>query len=111
MENPPVSAPLTLHLYCRIDVVITDAHALTDGAVAELHAADVDWSKEDDDLQAATAELRGSVAFSLGAVADVGRLVDGVPGVEFRGGVCWAEPGPPRETFAPAGQQEGRQQP
>ncbi|MEU5786136.1 hypothetical protein ABZ754_00215 [Micromonospora purpureochromogenes] len=105
MENPPVSAPLTLHLYCRVDVLITDTQALTDRAVAELRDADIDWSKEDDDLESATAELRGSVAVSLGAVADISRMIEGAPGVEFRGGLCWAEPGPPREMFTPASQQ------
>ncbi|MFF0656591.1 hypothetical protein [Micromonospora tulbaghiae] len=102
MENVHASAPLALHLYCRVDVLVTDAGALTDHAVAELRDADVDWSAEDDDLESAAGELRGSIADSLGAVADISRLIEGVPGVEFRGGWCRAEPGPPpREIPAP----------
>ncbi|MDX5460174.1 MULTISPECIES: hypothetical protein [Micromonospora] len=101
MENLHVSAPLALHLYCRVDVLVTNAEALTDRAVAELRDADVDWSTEDDDLESAVGELRGSVADSLGAMVDISRLIEGVPGVEFRGGWCRAEPGPPREIPAP----------
>ena len=101
MENPHTSAPLTLHLYCRVDVLVTDAEALADRAVAQLRDADVDWSTEDDDLESAAGELRGSITESLGAVADISRLIAGVPGVEFRGGWCQAEPGPPREIPAP----------
>ncbi|TDB74795.1 hypothetical protein [Micromonospora sp. KC723] len=103
MDSPPTPAPLTLHLYCRIDVLVADPRALVDRAVAELRQASVDWSEEDDDLESASAELRGDVALSLGAVADISRVIEGVPGVEFRGGWCGAEPGPPRETFAPGG--------
>ncbi|MEV6811531.1 hypothetical protein [Micromonospora sp. NPDC051296] len=103
MDHPPPPAPLTLHLYCRVDVVVTDPQALVDRAVAELRDADLDWSEEDDDLDSATAELRGSIAASLGAVADISRVAEGVPGVEFRGGRSWVEPGPPREITPPVG--------
>ncbi|WP_176921730.1 hypothetical protein [Micromonospora sp. WMMB235] len=101
MENPHASTPFALHLYCRVDVLVTDAEALTDRAVAQLRDADVEWRTEDDDLESAVGELRGSVADSLGAVVDIGRLIEGIPGVEFRGGWCRAEPGPPREMPAP----------
>ncbi|MET9299459.1 hypothetical protein ABZX66_09055 [Micromonospora aurantiaca] len=101
MENPHASVPLALHLYCRVDVLVTDAEALADHAVAELREAEIDWSAEDDDLESAVGELRGSIADSLGAVADISRLIEGVPGVEFRGGWCRAEPGPPREIPVP----------
>lgn len=105
MENPPASAPFTLHLYCRVDVLVTDTETLTNRAVAEMRDAEIDWSKEDDDLESATAELRRDVALSLGAVTDISRMIEDVPGVEFRGGLCWAEPGPPREMFSPTSQQ------
>lgn len=96
------SRPLTLHVYCRIDVVVTDPQALIERAVAELRAADIDWSTEEDDLESASAELRADLPLSLAAVADISRVVDGVPGMAFRGGRCWAEAGPPREPFHPA---------
>ena len=101
VENPHASTPLPLHLYCRLDVLVTDLEALTDRAVAELRDADVDWLTEDDDLDSAVAELHGSITASLGAVVDISRLIDGVPGVEFRGGWCRAEPGSPRDIAAP----------
>ncbi|MCO1596365.1 hypothetical protein M8C17_14485 [Micromonospora sp. RHAY321] len=93
------SKPVTLHLYCRVDVVVTDPAAVADFAVAELRAADIDWSEEDDDLDSAAAELRGELTTSLASVVDISRVVEGVPGVEFRGGRCWAEPGPRRDVF------------
>ncbi|WP_194822382.1 hypothetical protein [Micromonospora sp. S-DT3-3-22] len=92
-----------LQLYCRIDVTVTDPTALTDHAVAELHAADVDWAQEENDPPSASAELRADLTRALASVADVTRVVDTIPGVEFRGGVCWAETGPPRASFAPTG--------
>ncbi|MEV4845721.1 hypothetical protein AB0K20_21210 [Micromonospora matsumotoense] len=94
-----------LQLYCRIDIAVTDPAALTDHAVAELRAADIDWAQEEDDLPSADAELRGDLTLALASVADLTRVVDGAPGVEFRGGVCWAETGPPRASFAPTGGQ------
>ncbi|MFY1625885.1 hypothetical protein ACN268_22220 [Micromonospora sp. WMMD735] len=84
-----------LRLYCRIDVTVTDPAALTGHAVAELCAADIDWTQEEDDLPSASAELRADLTRALASVADVTRIVDGVPGIEVRGGVCWAETGPP----------------
>ncbi len=91
MDSSPTPEPLTVHLYCRIDVVVTDPQALTDRAVAELRAADIDWSTEEDDLESAAAELAGSVPLSLSAVADISRVIEAVPGVEFRGGACRPE--------------------
>ncbi|MET8090040.1 hypothetical protein [Micromonospora sp. NPDC005220] len=93
------SAPLTMHLYCRVDVVVTDPAAVTGQAVAELRAADIDWSAEEDDLDTAVVELRANLAASLASVVDISRLSDGVPGVEFRGGLCWGEQSPPRVAF------------
>ncbi|MFI9640348.1 hypothetical protein ACIG87_09790 [Micromonospora sp. NPDC051925] len=91
-----------LQLYCRVEIAVTDPAALTDHAVAELRAADIDWAQEQDDLPSAIAELRSDLADALGSVVDLGRVVDGLPGVEFRGGLCWAETGPRREPFGPA---------
>ncbi|WDZ86046.1 hypothetical protein [Micromonospora cathayae] len=99
MTDDPSSR--TVQLYCRIEVLVTDPDAVTGRAVAELRAADVDWSTEEDDLDSACAELRDSLTTSLASLADIGRVVDDVPGVEFRGGICWAESGPPREPFPP----------
>ncbi|MFC4019591.1 hypothetical protein ACFOW4_16835 [Micromonospora sp. GCM10011542] len=93
------SGPVTLQVYCRVEVLVTDPRAVTERAVAELRAADVDWSTEEDDLDTASAELRADLATSLAGVVDISRLVEGVSGVEFRGGHCWTEPGAPRDGF------------
>ncbi|WP_444949406.1 hypothetical protein [Micromonospora ureilytica] len=97
MDEQP--EPVTLHLYCRVDVVVTDAAAVTGHAVADLGAAGIDWSTEEVDLDTAAEELRADLTTSLASVADISRLVDDIPGVEFRGGHCWAESGPVREAF------------
>ncbi|WP_435206160.1 hypothetical protein [Micromonospora sp. bgisy143] len=96
-----LSAPVTVQLYCRVEVVVTDPAAVTGRAIADLRAADIDWSAEDDDLETAVEDLRSDLVTSLAAVVDIGRLGDGVPGVEFRGGLCWAEQGPARDPFRP----------
>ncbi|PWR09544.1 hypothetical protein DKT68_12150 [Micromonospora acroterricola] len=88
-----------MHVYCRVDLVVTDPAAVTAHALAELRSANIDWSTEEDDVDTAAAELRGDLARSLASVVDIRRVGDGVPGVEFRGGLCWAEPGPPRDGF------------
>jgi len=93
------SVPVTVQLYCRVEVVVTDPAAVTGRAIADLRAADIDWSREDDDLETAVEELRSDLVASLAAVVDISQLGDGVPGVEFRGGLCWAEQGPAREPF------------
>ena len=82
-----------LHLYCRVQVSVTEHAALTAHAVALLRAADIDWSREEDDLASAVAELRGDLARAVGSVTDISRILDDVPGVEFRGGTCRAEGG------------------
>ncbi|MGC4764000.1 hypothetical protein ACLQ20_14190 [Micromonospora sp. DT46] len=98
MTDVDAPEPLILHLYCRLTVAVTDPQALTDHAVADLRAADIDWSAEEDDLDTAVADLRNDVVMSLASVVDISRMVDGVPGVVAKGGLCWAEPGPPREA-------------
>ncbi|MEU9510933.1 hypothetical protein AB0D32_32175 [Micromonospora sp. NPDC048170] len=101
MTDVGAPEPLILHVYCRLEVAVTDPQALTDHAVADLRAAEIDWSAEEDDLESAVADLRGNLAMSLASVADISRMVDELPGAEARGGLCWAEPGPPREAVWP----------
>ncbi|MFJ6163668.1 hypothetical protein ACIQH6_00985 [Micromonospora orduensis] len=91
--------PVTLHVYCRVDLVVTDPQAVTAHAVAGLRSANIDWSTEEDDLDTAAEELRGDLVGSLASVLDISRVTDGVPGVEFRGGRCWAESGAARDGF------------
>lgn len=93
------SKPVTMHLYCRVEVTVTDPSAVTGHAIADLRSADIDWSTEEDDLETAVEELRLDLATSLAGVADISRICDDIPGVEFRGGLCWAEPGPARDPF------------
>ncbi|MET8250410.1 hypothetical protein [Micromonospora sp. NPDC005197] len=97
MDEQPTS--VTVHIYCRVEVVVTDPAAVTGHAIADLRAADIDWSEEADDLETAVEELRSDLATSLAAVVDISQLGDGIPGVEFRGGLCWAEQGPARDPF------------
>ncbi|MDG4806940.1 hypothetical protein O7634_09270 [Micromonospora sp. WMMD1120] len=93
------STPVTVHVYCRVEVTITEAAAVIDHAVADLRAADIDWSTEEDDLDAAADELRADVTTALESVVDISRVVESIPGVEFRGGHCWAEHGPARDPY------------
>ncbi|MCF0094455.1 hypothetical protein [Micromonospora sp. MH99] len=93
------SAPVTMHIYCRVEVLVTDPTAVTGRAVADLRAADIDWSQEEGDVESAAEELRSDLVTSLAGVVDISRLGDGIPGVEFRGGLCWAEQGPARDPF------------
>lgn len=88
-----------MHIYCRVEVIVSDPAAVTGHAVADLRAADIDWSTEEDDLESAVEELRSDLASSLADLADISRLAEGIPGVEFRGGLCWAEQGPARDPF------------
>ncbi|MEU7840719.1 hypothetical protein AB0B39_07090 [Micromonospora sp. NPDC049114] len=97
MDEQPT--PVTVHIYCRVEVVVTDPAAVTGRAVAELRGADIDWSQEEGDVESAAEELRSDLVTSLAGVVDISRLGDGIPGVEFRGGLCWAEQGPARDPF------------
>ncbi|MER5701765.1 hypothetical protein ABT023_07375 [Micromonospora sp. NPDC002296] len=100
MTDTP-APPLTLQVHCRAEVVVTDPEALVAYAVADLRDADIDWSQEEDDLDTAVEKLRADITSCLASAVDPGVLVEGVPGVEFRGGLCWAESGPAREPFHP----------
>ncbi|MCG5437737.1 hypothetical protein [Micromonospora foliorum] len=93
------SPAITMHIYCRVDVIVTDPSAVTGHAVADLRAAHIDWSTEEDDVDTAAEELGADLTASLASLADISRLVDDIPGVEFRGGHCWAERGPARDPF------------
>ncbi|WP_433653340.1 hypothetical protein ACQP2C_15210 [Micromonospora zamorensis] len=95
------SAPVTMHIYCRVDVIVTDPTAVTRQAVAELRAADIDWSTEEDDLETAVEELRSDLAASVSDLVDISHFAEGIPGVEFRGGLLWTEQGPVRDPFPP----------
>lgn len=94
MDEPP--APVVLHLYCRVTVAVADPAAVIGRAVSDLRTAQIDWSTEEDDLDTAVEELGADLTASLASVADISRIVDDIPGVEFRGGHCWAESGPAR---------------
>ncbi|WFE50990.1 hypothetical protein [Micromonospora sp. WMMD1155] len=101
MDEQP--APVTVHIYCRVEVLVTDPAAVTGHAIADLRAADIDWSAEEDGREAAVEELRSDLVTSLAGVVDISRLGEGIPGVEFRGGLCWAEQGPARNPFRVGG--------
>ena len=88
-----------MHLYCRVEVIVSDPAAVTAQAVADLRTAGIDWSTEEDNLETAAEELRTDLPNSLASVVDISRLVDSIPGVEFRGGLCWAEQGSARDPF------------
>ncbi|MEU5780118.1 hypothetical protein [Micromonospora lupini] len=100
--------PVMMQIYCRVEVLVTDPAAVTAHAVADLRAADIDWSTEEDDLVTAVEELRADLPTSLAGVVDLGRFTDGIPGVEFRGGLCWAESEPPRDPFRETSQPQDR---
>ena len=78
-EGAPGSRRLQLDR--RIDIAVTDPAALTDHAVAELRAADIDWAQEEDDLPSADAELRGDLTLAL---ASVGPATAPTPGPDRR---------------------------
>ena len=55
----------TMHIYCRVDVIVTYLASITRQAVADLRAADIDSSTEEDDLETAVEELRSDLAASV----------------------------------------------
>ncbi|MEV7329957.1 hypothetical protein [Micromonospora sp. NPDC093244] len=57
--------PVTLHVYCRIDVLVTDPEAVTAHAVAALRSGDIDWSTEEEDVDTATTGLRSDLVGSV----------------------------------------------
>ncbi|MFB9544784.1 hypothetical protein [Micromonospora sagamiensis] len=107
MTTTDPAVPRTVRIHCRIDVVVTDPQAVTDLAVAELRAADIDWSAEEDDPDTAARELRADLPLALAGLLDLPRLVEDLPGVEFRSGRCRAEPVPGGRSTPPAAGEAG----
>ncbi len=95
------SQPLTVQVYCRLTVTVEDPRAVTELAARHLRDADIDWSKEDDDLATATAELEGDLLRCIAAVAAPHRMLDGIPGLDSGGGQVWAAHGTPDPGFVP----------
>jgi hypothetical protein len=95
------SQPITVQIYCRLEVIVDDPGAVTALAVQQLRDADIDWPAEEDDLETAAAELSADLLNSLADLADPHRMLAGAPGVETRGGRIWAEFGPPHPRFEP----------
>ncbi|MBF9132079.1 hypothetical protein I0C86_24410 [Plantactinospora sp. S1510] len=90
-----------MQVYCRLEVVVHDPEAVTSLAGQQLRAADIDWSEEDDDVDTAVSELTADLVESLAGVVDPDRMLDGVTGVEARGGRIWAEIGEAHQRFQP----------
>ncbi|WP_204010609.1 hypothetical protein [Virgisporangium aurantiacum] len=101
--------PVTMQLYCRLEVVVHDPEAVTSLAAQQLREANIDWSEEEDNVETAVDELKADLCQSLAGVMDPLRLVDGVPGVEARGGLIWAEIGEAHRRFR-AGDGDGAAQ-
>jgi hypothetical protein len=93
--------PITVQIYCRLTVTVDDPEVVTELAVQQLRDADIDWSAEEDDLEAASAELRADLLDALSDLAEPHRMLDGVPGVDVRGGRIWVERGDPHPRFQP----------
>ncbi|WP_204298450.1 hypothetical protein [Actinoplanes campanulatus] len=83
----------TMRVYCEVTVVADAAETVLDRTAAELRGADIDGDTEEDTLDEAVAELRRDLGRALASLIEPGRLIDGIAGVEFRGGWCRAEPG------------------
>jgi hypothetical protein len=90
-----------MQVYCRIEVVVDDPAAVVERAVQDLRAADIDWSGEQDTLEEAIAGIRGDLSQALANLMEPDVMMEGVPGVRFRGGRLWAEPGAPDERCNP----------
>ena len=95
------SQPTTVQIYCRLTVAVHDPESVTDLALQHLQNADIDWSVEEDDLETASAELKGDLLNSLASLAEPDRMLDGIPGVDARGGRIWVEQGAPHPRFQP----------
>ncbi|MER7009678.1 hypothetical protein ABT297_42470 [Dactylosporangium sp. NPDC000555] len=99
--------PVVLQVYCRVEVVIDDPAAVTELAVRRLRDANIDWSREQDTVEDAAAELRADLVQALASVVDPDRMLDGVPGAEIRRGRWWAERGGPSARFQPGFTESG----
>lgn len=94
-------APVVMQVYCRVEVVVDDPAAVAELAVQRLRDAGIDWSREQDTIEDAAAELRADLARALASVIDPDRMLDGVPGVDVRRGRWWAQRGGPSARFQP----------
>jgi len=83
--------PLVFTLHCQVEVWVADPDGLGELAVRDLRSSDIDWSREADDVETASAELRADPAMALAAMVDPERLIESLPGVTMRGGRVWAE--------------------
>jgi hypothetical protein len=92
---------MRVQIYCRLEVTVRDPDAVTDLAVQQLRNADIDWSTEEDNLEAAVEELKADLLNSLASIAEPDRMIAGIPGVDTRGGRIWAAPGHPHPRFQP----------
>ena len=90
-----------MQVYCWIEVVVDDPMAVAERAVHDLRDADIDWSVEQDTLEEAIAEIRGDLSQALASLVEPDKMLEGVPGVQVRGGRLWAETGTPDERFNP----------
>ncbi len=95
------SQPTTVQIYCCLTVAVHDPEAVTNLAVQQLRDADIDWAVEEDDLETASAELKADLLNSLADLAEPDRMLDGIPGVDARGGRLWVEQGEPHPRFQP----------
>lgn len=89
-----------MRLHLRMDVVVHDPDAILDLAAQRLRDADpraVDRVSEQNTVEEAVAETR-DLAGSVASLMNPDRVLEGVPGVEIRGGQTWAQ-GPPYESF------------
>jgi hypothetical protein len=85
--------PITVQIHCRLTVTVHDPEAVTDLAVQQLRAAEIDWPAEEDDLETASAELKADLLNSLAGLAEPDQMFAGIPGVTVNGGRVWAGPG------------------
>jgi hypothetical protein len=95
------SQPTMVQIYCRLTVAVHDAEAVTNLAIQQLRNADIDWSVEEDDLETASTELKANLLNSLASLAEPARMLDGIPGVDPRGGRIWVEKGESHPRFQP----------
>jgi hypothetical protein len=93
--------PITMQVYCRLEVVVHDPEAVTSLAARELREADIDWAEEEDDVESAVEELKANLRESLASLANPHRMLDGTTGVEVRSGWVWAEQGKAHPRFRP----------
>ena len=93
------TSPIVVQVYCRVEVRIDDPEAVLAAAEADLRNADIDWSREEDTVEDAVAELRGDLAMSLASLVQPYAMLTEVPGIALEAGALWAEVGPPSQRF------------